>query len=68
MPFSRIHLENMLRVSDAGGVILPPAPGFYRHPRSIDDLVDFVTGRILDQLGVPNTLVKEWGDDDSTDA
>ncbi|MFZ7125007.1 MAG: UbiX family flavin prenyltransferase [Desulfobacterales bacterium] len=63
-PFSRIHLENMLRVTDAGGVILPPSPGFYRRPQSIEEVVDFVTGRILDQLGVPNDLLKEWGDDD----
>lgn len=67
MPFSRVHLENMLKVTDAGGVILPPAPGFYRRPQSIEDLVDFVTGRILDHLGVPNELVKEWGDNEATD-
>lgn len=60
-PFSAIHLENMLRLSRAGAVILPPSPGFYRHPQSIDDLVDFVVGRILDQIGVPHTLVRPWG-------
>ena len=60
-PFSAIHLENMLRLSRAGAVILPPSPGFYRHPQSIGDLVDFVVGRILDQIGVPHTLVRPWG-------
>jgi 4-hydroxy-3-polyprenylbenzoate decarboxylase len=57
----------MLRVTDAGGVILPPVPGFYRRPETIEDLLDFVTGRILDHLGIPNDLVREWGDDDPTD-
>ncbi len=66
-PLGRIHLENMLRVTDAGGVILPPVPGFYRRPETIEDLLDFVTGRILDHLGIPNDLVREWGDDDPTD-
>ncbi|MBI5786633.1 MAG: UbiX family flavin prenyltransferase [Rhodocyclales bacterium] len=60
-PLSAIHLENMLRLSRAGAVILPPAPGFYRHPESVADLVDFVVGRILDQIGVPHTLVRPWG-------
>lgn len=60
-PFSAIHLENMLRLSRAGAVILPPSPGFYRHPESVADLVDFVVGRILDQIGVPHGLVRPWG-------
>src|SRR5664279_4771200 len=51
-PLSAIHLENMLTLARAGAVILPPAPGFYGHPQSIDDLVDFVVARVLDQLGV----------------
>jgi 4-hydroxy-3-polyprenylbenzoate decarboxylase len=61
-PFSAIHLENMLRLSRAGAVILPPAPGFYHHPQSVADLVDFVVARILDQLGVAHTLVRPWGE------
>lgn len=61
-PFSAIHLENMLRLARAGAVILPPSPGFYHHPRSVDDLVDFVVARILDQIGVAHTLVRPWGD------
>lgn len=61
-PFSVIHLENMLRLARAGAVILPPNPGFYNHPQSIDELVDFVVARILDQLGVPHQLMKRWGE------
>lgn len=60
-PFSAIHLENMLRLSRAGAVILPANPGFYHHPRSVQDLVDFVVARVLDQIGVPNALVRRWG-------
>jgi 4-hydroxy-3-polyprenylbenzoate decarboxylase len=60
-PFSAIHLENMLRLSRAGAVILPPNPGFYHHPERIEDLVDFVVARILDQLAVPHALMQRWG-------
>ena len=61
MPFSIIHLENMLRVARAGAVVMPPAPGFYHRPESIQDLVDFVVARILDHLQVPHALVRRWG-------
>jgi flavin prenyltransferase len=60
-PFSAIHLENMLRLSHAGAVILPPNPGFYNHPESVQDIVDFVVARILDHLGVAHTLMERWG-------
>ena len=60
-PLSAIHLENMLTLSRAGAVILPPAPGFYGHPQVIGDLVDFVVARILDQLGVAHELGPRWG-------
>lgn len=60
-PFSAIHLENMLRLSRAGAVILPPNPGFYHHPQSVQDIVDFVVARILDQLGVEHALMARWG-------
>ena len=60
-PLSAIHLQNMLRVTRAGGVVLPAAPGFYNRPESISDLVDFVVARVLDQLGVEHQLVKRWG-------
>ena len=64
-PFSTIHLENMLRLARAGVVILPPSPGFYHHPQRIEDLVDFVVARILDQLAVPHTLMTRWGEEAS---
>ena len=60
-PLSTIHLENMLRLSRAGAVILPPEPGFYTRPKSVDDMIDFVVARILDQLGIANTLMARWG-------
>ena len=60
-PFSAIHLDNMLKLARMGAVILPPNPGFYHLPKSIDDLVDFVVAKILDQLGVAHTLVEKWG-------
>jgi len=62
-PFSAIHLENMLRLARAGVVILPPSPGFYHRPQRVDDLVDFVVARILDQLAVPHALMTRWGED-----
>lgn len=61
-PFSAIHLENMLRLARAGAIILPPNPGFYHHPQSVEDLVDFVVARILDQLSVAHTLMARWGE------
>ena len=60
-PLSAIHLANMLRVTRAGAVVLPAAPGFYNRPESISDLVDFVVARVLDQLGVANSIAKRWG-------
>ncbi|UXY15283.1 UbiX family flavin prenyltransferase [Chitiniphilus purpureus] len=62
-PFSALHLENMLKLARLGTVILPPNPGFYHRPQQISDLVDFVVARILDQLGVPNHLLRRWGED-----
>ena len=60
-PLSSIHLENMLTLRRAGATILFLAPGFYHGASSIDDLLDFVVGRILDQLGLEQTLVARWG-------
>lgn len=62
-PFSLIHLENMLRLSRAGAVILPPSPGFYHHPQSVQDIVDFVVARVLDQIGVSHSLMRRWGEE-----
>jgi flavin prenyltransferase len=61
-PLSAIHLENMLTLRRAGATILVLAPGFYHGAESVDDLLDFVVGRILDQLGIENSLVAPWGD------
>jgi 4-hydroxy-3-polyprenylbenzoate decarboxylase len=61
-PLSAIHLENMLRVTRAGAVVLPAAPGFYHRPTRIEDLVDFVVARVLDHLGVEHELVPRWGE------
>jgi flavin prenyltransferase len=63
-PLSAIHLQNMLRLTRAGAVILPAAPGFYNKPTTIDELVDFVVARVLDQLGVEHALVRRWGSSD----
>lgn len=60
-PLSAIHLENMLRVTRAGAVVMPAAPGFYHRPRGINDLVDFIVARVLDHLGVTHTLSARWG-------
>ena len=61
-PLSAIHLENMLRLARAGAVILPPSPGFYHHPQTVADLVDFVVARVLDQLAIPHALLQRWGE------
>lgn len=60
-PLSVIHLENMLRLARAGAVILPPNPGFYHHPQSVAEVIDFVVARILDHLKVPHSLLQRWG-------
>jgi flavin prenyltransferase len=61
-PLATIHLENMLRLRQAGAVVLFAAPGFYHGADSVEDLVDFVVARCLDQLGVENALVPRWGE------
>ena len=60
-PLSLAHIDNMRRVTEAGGVILPASPGFYHGEQSVDELVNFVVARICDQLGVEHTLTKRWG-------
>jgi len=59
-PLSAIHLENMLRLTRAGAVVMPAAPGFYHRPERIEDLVDFMVARVLDHLEVPHRLVERW--------
>jgi flavin prenyltransferase len=60
-PLNRIHLENMLRLADAGATIMPAMPGFYHHPQTMDELADSVVSRILDHLGFTNDLTRRWG-------
>jgi 4-hydroxy-3-polyprenylbenzoate decarboxylase len=60
-PFSDIHLENMLKLSRMGVVIMPANPGFYHNPTTLQEIVDFMVGRILDQLDIEHTLMPRWG-------
>ena len=66
-PLSAVHLENMLRVTRAGAVVLPAAPGFYHRPATIAELVDFVVARVLDHLGVEHAVGRRWGDAEVAD-
>ena len=59
-PLHRTHLLNMLAVTDMGGIILPPVPGFYAKPKTVEDIVDHTVGKILDALGVENDWFKRW--------
>ena len=61
-PYSVIHLENMLRLTRAGAVVLPASPGFYHRPASVAEMVDFVVARVLDHLGIDHALGKRWGE------
>jgi 4-hydroxy-3-polyprenylbenzoate decarboxylase len=61
-PFSQIHLENMLKLARSGAVILPANPGFYHRPESVQQVVDFVVARVLDQLGIAHDLMPRWGE------
>lgn len=62
-PYSQIHLENMLKLTHMGAVILPASPGFYMQPQSVQELIDFIVARILDQLGIEQDLMPRWGED-----
>jgi len=61
-PLSEIHLENMLKLSRAGAQIIPAMPAFYHKPDSVIEMVDFVVGKVLDQLGIEHELFKRWGE------
>lgn len=61
-PYSTVHLENMLKLSQMGVIILPASPGFYHKPQSVGDMVDFVVARILNQLGIDQDLLPAWGE------
>jgi len=60
-PLHAVHLENMARLSRLGAVILPAMPAFYHKPETVDEVADFIAGKILDQLNVPNRLYRRWG-------
>jgi 4-hydroxy-3-polyprenylbenzoate decarboxylase len=62
-PFSTLHLENMLTLSKMDAVILPANPGFYHRPEKVEDIIDFIVARILDQLGIPHELMARWGNE-----
>lgn len=61
MPLSAIHLENMLKLARLGAVILPASPGFYHEPKTVNDMVNHVVGKVLDALGVESDLYRRWG-------
>lgn len=61
-PFNQIHLENMLRLSQMGVQIMPANPGFYHRPTTVEEMIDFMVARILDQIHIPHTLMKPWGE------
>lgn len=60
-PLNSIHLENMLKLSKLGVSILPAMPGFYHHPESLDDVINFIVGKLFDHLSIENNLFKKWG-------
>ena len=61
-PYSQIHLENMLKLTQLGALIIPASPGFYMQPQRIEELIDFIVARILDHLEIPQTLMPRWGE------
>ena len=67
-PLSLIHLENMVQATRAGAIVLPAMPGWYHRPRRLDDLVDFIVGRICDQLGIVNSMITRWGSEEAGSA
>jgi 4-hydroxy-3-polyprenylbenzoate decarboxylase len=62
-PYSAIHLENMLKLTQLGAMIIPASPGFYMQPQTINELIDFIVARILDQLDIEQDLMPRWGED-----
>lgn len=61
-PYSTLHLENMLKLSQLGVTIMPASPGFYHQPTQVTELIDFIVARVLDHLGLPQTLLARWGE------
>ncbi len=62
MPLSSIQLQNLLKLSESGAIVMPASPGFYHSPRNINDMLAFVTSRVLDELGLENSMIRRWGD------
>lgn len=62
-PYSEIHLEHMLKLTRMGVIVIPASPGFYNRPTTIEDMVDFVVARILNQLNIEQSLLPKWGED-----
>lgn len=60
MPYSRVHLENMLKATDAGAIVVPASPGFYHRPKTLEDVINFVVGKVLDLIGVEHQLYERW--------
>lgn len=67
MPLHRGHLEAMLKVCDLGGIILPPMLTFYHKPKNVEDLINYLIGKVLDSLDIPNNLFKRWGENIETE-
>lgn len=60
-PLTKIHLDNMAKIADAGAVVLPAMPGFYHRPKSMDEMINHVVGKVLDQFGIEHDLFRRWG-------
>jgi 4-hydroxy-3-polyprenylbenzoate decarboxylase len=65
-PLSKIHLDNMIKLVEIGVVILPATPGFYHKPKSIDELIIHIVGKVLDQFGIRHNIFRRWGADNNT--